>query len=124
MKPKVFLMCFSFVTLFIVAAMAQEPIPGGSTKVSIKDKNVVAAAAFAIEAQEKAMQDPTNKNSIKLKIVEIQEAEQQVVAGMNYRLKLKIKVNGVEKQAEAVVWWQAWRKPDPYQLTSWKWSDQ
>jgi hypothetical protein len=124
MKPKVFLMYLSFVMLFIVAAIAQESIPGGSTKASVKDKKVVAAAAFAIEAQEKAMQEPTNKNSIKLKLVEILEAEQQVVAGMNYRLKLKIKVDGVEKLAEAVVWWQAWRKPDPYELTSWKWSDQ
>jgi len=61
MKPKVFLMCLSFVTLFIVAAIAQEPIPGGSIKVSVKDKNVVAAAEFAIEAQEKAMQDPRIK---------------------------------------------------------------
>jgi hypothetical protein len=32
-----------------------------------------------------------------------------------------VKHDGVEKTADAVVWWQAWRKPDPYQLTSWTW---
>jgi hypothetical protein len=32
-------------------------------------------------------------------------------------------LDGREKQAEAIVWWQAWRNPDPYQLTSWKWID-
>jgi hypothetical protein len=36
----------------------------------------------------------------------------------------QIKMNGREKQAEAVVGWQAWRKPDPYQLILWKWIDQ
>jgi hypothetical protein len=40
---------------------------------------------------------------------------------MNYRLRLKVKVNGREKEGEAVVWWQAWRTPQPYQLTSWQW---
>jgi hypothetical protein len=32
-----------------------------------------------------------------------------------------VKLDDTEKEAEAVVWWQAWRKPDPYQLTSWIW---
>jgi hypothetical protein len=27
-------------------------------------------------------------------------------------------VNGTEKEAEAVVWWQAWNKQEPYKLTS------
>jgi len=32
-----------------------------------------------------------------------------------------VKVDGDEKTAEAVVWWQAWRKSAPYQLTTWNW---
>jgi hypothetical protein len=112
------------VAFCIFAALAQQSIPGGFSKASIAEKEVMAATDFAIKAQEKAMQDPKGGELIKLELVKILEAEQQVVAGMNYRFKLKVKVNGKEKQAEAVVWWQAWRKPDPYQLTSWKWSDQ
>ena len=82
---------------------------------------VVAAAAFAIKAQQNAMLEKKDLESPKLKLVTILQAEQQVVAGTNYRLKLKVKLNGKEKSAEAIVWWQAWRKPDPYQLTSWTW---
>jgi hypothetical protein len=65
-----------------------------------------------------------DREEVKLELSKILGAEQQVVAGMNYRLKLRVRVNGNEKQAEAIVWWQSWRKPDPYQLTSWKWNEQ
>jgi hypothetical protein len=92
-----------------------EDIVGGYSKASATNAEVIAAAQFAV--REKAAKEP--KTAVSL--VEILGAEQQVVAGMNYRLKLKVKVNGAEKIAEAVVWWQAWRKPDPYQLTSWEW---
>jgi hypothetical protein len=54
-------------------------------------------------------------------LVRILGAEQQVVAGLNYRLQLRVTLDGEEKTAEALVWWQAWRKPEPYQLTSWTW---
>jgi len=40
---------------------------------------------------------------------------------LNYRLTLRVTIDAHEKEAEAVVWWQAWRKPDPYQLKSWMW---
>lgn len=85
------------------------------------NKEVVAAAAFAIKAQQDAIQKNTDKEPPKLELVTILQAEEQVVAGMNYRLKFSVKLNGKEKTAEAIVWWQAWRKPDPYQLSSWTW---
>jgi hypothetical protein len=53
--------------------------------------------------------------------VRIVAAEHQVVAGMNYRLQLRVTLDSEEKTAEALVWWQVWRKPEPYQLTSWTW---
>jgi hypothetical protein len=41
-----------------------------------------------------------------------------LVAGMNYRLRLKVKVDGKVKEAEAVVW----RKlSGEHELTSWTW---
>lgn len=107
-----------FVFFTISTAMAKL---GGVSPGSVTDNNVIAAAAFAVTAQEKAMQNKDDPKPAKLKLVKILSAQQQVVAGMNFRLKLKVSVNGENKEAEAVVWWQAWRKPDPYRLTSWKW---
>ncbi|MGA7828750.1 MAG: cystatin domain-containing protein [Geobacteraceae bacterium] len=123
MKCRITLLCILFSSSFIVACIAQPPRLGGYVKASRTQQEVVDAADFAIRAMEKAMQEAKGGQSTTLKLVKILRAEEQVVAGMNYRLTLKVKVNGIEKRAEAVVWWQAWRKPDPYELTSWTWSD-
>jgi len=101
------------VSIMIVGNILTAAIPGGYSKAPVGDKDIVKAAKFAITAQEKAMVDPKDSKATKLTLVEILSAHQQVVAGINYRMKLKVKVNGTEKEAEAVVWWQAWRKPDP-----------
>jgi hypothetical protein len=110
--------CMASLVLCLAAssmpALAQQTRVGGYATTSVANKEVADAAAFAITAQAKA-----STNSAKLELVEILSAESQVVAGVNYRLKLKVKENGSERIAEAVVWWQAWRKPEPYQLTSW-----
>jgi hypothetical protein len=103
-----------------VAGLAQESRPGSYASAAVTNQEVCAAAAFAIKAQQAALQDKGGRAG-KLELVTILQAEQQVVAGMNYRLKLKVKLDGKEKTAEAVVWWQAWRKAEPYKLTSWKW---
>jgi hypothetical protein len=103
-------------TAWPVAGQAQQSKPGGYATTSVKNKEVVAAAAFAVKAQEEA-----TGHTARLKLVKVLGAESQVVAGTNYRLKLKVKLNGKGRTAEAIVWWQPWRKPEPYQLTSWKW---
>ena len=66
------------------------------------------------------MQKPEGE-APKLELVTILGAEKQVVAGMNYRLQLRVNLNGQEKIATATVCWQAWRKPAPYELTAWSW---
>jgi hypothetical protein len=110
-----------FTTACPIAGLAQQSKPGGYATASVTNKEVVAAAAFAIKAQEKAMQQKKDGEPPKLELITILGAEEQVVAGKNYRLQLKMKLNGKEKTAEVLVWWQAWRKPDPYELTSWNW---
>jgi hypothetical protein len=109
------------VCLLALDGQAQESRPGGYSTTSVTSKQVVAAANFAVEAQKKAIQEKSDEASAKLELVSIQAAEQQVVSGMNYRLKLKVKLDDEEKTAETIVWWQAWRRPDPYHLTSWHW---
>ena len=104
-----------------VIGLAQAAKVGGYAPASVTSKEVVAAADFAIKAQAKAMQQKQEAEAPKLELVTILGAEEQVVAGMNYRLQLKVKLNGQEKTATATVWWQAWRKPAPYELTAWNW---
>ena len=103
---------------------------GGFAVVSTTEREVKSAAAFAVKAQQTALRkesvgldDPKAKPQPipRLALVRIVTAEHQVVAGMNYRLQLRVTLDGEEKTADALVWWQAWRKPEPYQLTSWTW---
>jgi hypothetical protein len=110
-----------FTAVCPMAGLAEQSRLGGYAPASVTNKEVGAAAAFAIKAQQKAMQGKKDLEPPKLGLVTILRAEEQVVAGMNYRLKLKVNLNGKEKTAEAIIWWQAWRKPDPYELTSWNW---
>jgi hypothetical protein len=104
----------SFWTLLIamiaLCSCATEPKVGGYSKVSVTQPEVKAAAEFAVAAQSEA----------KLELVKVLRAEQQVVAGMNYKLTLSVKDDGKSKTVEAIVWEQPWRKPNRYQLTSWK----
>ena len=92
-------------------------MPGGYASVPVTDERVAAAAAFAIDAERQALR--AAGEPAQLELLSIQKAEQQVVAGVNYRLNLKVKRNGKEQLADAVVWWQAWRQPEPFRLTSW-----
>ena len=56
---------------------------------------------------------------------EILSAEQQVVAGMNYRLKLKLEQGDEVKTAEATIWARVWlEKDERYQLTAWRFLDE
>ena len=79
---------------------------GGYSVIAVTSKEVIDAAVFAVKIQQKAMQHQQGEPPAKLELTAIEGAEQQVVAEMNYRLKLKVKADGREKHAEAVVWWQ------------------
>lgn len=110
--------------LFLLAACADvtsapRNLPGGFTAVPVNQSEVTQAAAFAVEAEWQALK--AAGQPAPLELLSILSAEQQVVAGVNYRLSLKVKRNGQEQVADAVVWWQAWRQPEPYRLTSWEW---
>ncbi len=116
------LICLAGAILTVAGCTSEnKTMPGGYTAVPVNNKEVIAAAQFAVKAQEKAMQEKKDTQSVKLKLVKILSARQQVVAGMNFRLDVQVNVNGTKKEAEVIVWWQAWRKPDPYKLTSWEW---
>jgi broad specificity polyphosphatase/5'/3'-nucleotidase SurE len=106
---------------YVCAGEGKSSLVGGYSAASVTNEQVVAAAAFAVEAQQAVLRTGTNSVPAKLALNSIMQAEQQVVAGMNFRLQLKVTLDGKERVARAVVWWQSWRSPNPYQLTSWSW---
>ncbi|MGC4002009.1 MAG: cystatin domain-containing protein [Pirellulales bacterium] len=96
---------FGVFALTIEAAPAK---PGGYSDVDVKDAEVVKATEFAVKERNKTQ---------KTILVSIAAAQRQVVAGMNYKLTLKVKVDDKERTVEAVVW----NKLDnTAELTSWK----
>lgn len=100
------------------AVLAADTTPAGGPAVcggyspAALGPEVKAAAAFAVDAEAKA-------SGRSLKLVEVAGAEQQVVAGMNYRLDLKVREGKIVLDARAVVW----QKPGgSRELTSWNWT--
>ena len=96
--------------------------PGGWSKVAVTDKGVVAATAFAVQAKRAAMR--ANGDEATLELEAIEAAEQQVVAGLNYRLELEVSAGGRQRRAVAVVWAREWLEAaQRYELTSWEFDD-
>ncbi len=95
---------------------------GGYAKAAVTERDVIQAAEFAINAQSETIQQQSNQQPSKLQLLKILRAEQQVVAGTNYRLTLSVKEDGhLQRTAEVIVWWQPWSLT-PYRLTSWTWN--
>ena len=110
-----------FVALFVFfgiysAAFAQDgQITGGYGDANVKDKDVIAAAKFAVKKR-------SQKQRAVITLVSINQAQLQVVAGLNYKLCLQVSVKksgkkAVRQFAEAVVYKNLQRV---YSLTSWE----
>lgn len=108
-------------TASALAGPASDHLVGGYATAPLFEKDVADAAAFAVAAQAAVLRTAKGGSRARLALVQIVGAERQVVAGMNYRLTLKVLLNGEARLTQAVVWRQAWRKPRPDQLTSWIW---
>lgn len=87
------------------ACMDTAAMPGGFTQVSTTSREVLQAATFAVQAHD-AM----------LSLKKVVSAEQQVVAGFNYKLTL---ITSDGRKADAVVWHKL---DDSLELTFWKWA--
>ena len=87
----------------------QGPIVGGYADASNSDPEVVAAARFAINTEK-------TKLHARITLLSIRHAEVQVVAGLNYRLCLKVKIKGKARNVNVVVYKNLKQK---YSLTSW-----
>lgn len=99
-----------------IVALAQErPIVGGYKEVPADSAEVQEAAQFAVSAQAK-------KQDAEVKLLSVEHAESQVVAGMNFRMCLRVeiedKANNVDVTQEVkVVVYRNLKKE--FSLTSW-----
>jgi hypothetical protein len=115
MKPSVFPLIL--LLALVMPAMAQQPaepampIVGGYQTAKPDDKDIKAAADFALSAAPK-----------RFELKEIVSARQQVVAGMNYSLCLRVKAPKFGLFARGhLVAAKVFRDLDArYQLTSWQ----
>jgi hypothetical protein len=89
---------------------AQQPMVGGYQEAPKADPAVVSAAKFAVGNQQE-------KQGGSISLVSIKRAETQLVAGVNYRLCLKVKVNGKSQTVTTVVYKAL---NDQQSLTSWE----
>jgi hypothetical protein len=113
LRGAIILVVLSVIFGSVTAGLAQRT--GSYKEVAKDDAGVMAAAEFAVKEQGK-------KQEMTYKLVSVEHAEQQVVAGINYRLCLKV---GYHKQDDdvdttefvrAVVYQNLQRE---YSLTSW-----
>lgn len=87
----------------------QEPMAGAYAEISSTDPEVLSAARFAIGAKGR-------KLGARITLVSIEHAEVQVVAGLNYMLNMKVKVNGKAQDVTVVVYQNLKQK---YSLSRW-----
>jgi hypothetical protein len=88
-----------------------KPVPGGWSSVAVDDARVKLAARQAVAAQ-------ASIDGTKLTLVEIEDAQRQVVAGINYKLKLSVTKGDRQQRANATVWGKL---NGGYELTAWAW---
>jgi len=106
--------------VLLAGCFGTQPMPGGYAKASTQDPAVVSAAEFAVKA---ARQEMPGILTSTLKLDRVLAAQQQVVAGMNYRLTLRVLTNSGPREVEAVVYEpiSCDEMRPPNKLTSWKW---
>ena len=81
------------VTFGSSAAGQKAPLVGGYKTVATDDPEVTAAARFAVAEQGK-------KDTTTIKLLSVESAERQTVAGANYRLCLKVEVEDADNNVD------------------------
>ncbi|HYX29638.1 MAG TPA: cystatin domain-containing protein [Pyrinomonadaceae bacterium] len=114
MKRKISLLLMALLVGFSCLAASAQRV-GGYREIDKTDEGAVAAAEFAVKAE-------SEKKEMTYKLVSLEHAESQVVAGINYRLCLKV---GYHKQDDDVDTTELVRVvvyrslQNEYSLTSW-----
>src|SRR5215210_7809376 len=88
----------------------QPPIVGGYQEASAADRKVVSAARFAVSSVRR-------RRGGRVSLISVERAETQVVAGINYRLCLRVKIKDKTQNVTTVVYRNLRQK---YSLSSWE----
>lgn len=106
---------FATALLLIFASTSFAQKVGGYKEISRSDAGARSAAVFAVGAQ-------AAKNNSTVELGSVLKAESQVVAGMNYRLCLKVTTSGAAGEADVISTVKVVVYRDlkgNYKLTSW-----
>jgi hypothetical protein len=107
---------FLLLGVVVLGTLALAQIAGGFGSADIKDPEVIGAAKFALETKNIGM----NRSGTRAYgLLEIQKAEVQVVAGLNYRVCFKVKLGSIIRSADVLVYKNLQNK---YSLSSWVWN--
>ncbi len=115
MKSLFAIVIMSVIVLSLGISPAHAQDAGSYTKAETDDSEVAAAANFAVKARQKALRK-TDKDA-NVSLTEITSASKQVVAGINYKMRLKVNINYKDQVVEVVVWKKL---SDEYELSSWR----
>ena len=105
-----------FLGLVLLGSLSLAQIAGGFGKADVKDPQVIAAAKYALETKNTAMKRSGNRAYT---LLEIEKAQIQVVAGLNYRVCIKVKLGSIVRSADTLVYQNLQQQ---YRLSSWTWS--
>lgn len=113
LRMMIALIALSVVFGCVIVSLAQNrPIVGGYKVAPTDDPEVVAAAEFAASAQGEKEEGTT------IKLLSVEKAERQVVAGINYRLCLRVGIGDDPEDVDVkVVVFRSLQKQ--YSLKSW-----
>jgi Aspartic acid proteinase inhibitor/Sporulation and spore germination len=103
-------LCVVIVNAAAVASARQTPpLAGGYGDARVSERGVLEAARFAVREEGR-------REGRRVSLVAVRRAETQVVAGLNYRLRLSVRAGGRTRDATAVVYRNL---KGVYSLTSW-----
>ncbi len=102
--------------LVFFGSLGLAQIAGGFNTADVKDPEVIAAAKFALAAKNTNM----NRSGARAyTLLELQKAQVQVVAGLNYQVCVKVKLGSIVRTADALVYQNLQQN---YSLSSWTWN--
>ena len=113
LRVTVILSAFAVVLMFASAGLAQKT--GGYKEIPRSDAGAASAAEFAVSAE-------AEKKGATISLVAVEHAESQTVAGINYRLCLKVTTSGEKNEADVTITVKVvvYRNlKGEYSLTSW-----
>ncbi|MFN2453918.1 MAG: hypothetical protein ABR577_06815 [Pyrinomonadaceae bacterium] len=93
-----------------ISSLPARQIAGGYQAASNTDRQVVKAAVYAIRAEKR-------RQGMRVSLLSIERAETQVVAGINYKLCLRVKAKGKTQTIKAIVYENPKQK---YSLSAWE----